>query len=527
MARGVRDRDGRIQHYEGFFADVTHRRVAEQALLESHRNMEALLNATTKVVLLYDIEGTILAVNEKSAAYFDLAVEDVLGRDISEFLPPEVDAKRRERLEHIRRTRSPMRFREEQGGRIMDVSIYPVLDAQGNVARVAAYASDVTDQARMEASALQSQKLEAVGTLASGIAHEFNNILGIIFGFTEMARLEAPEDSPHRDNLDEIFKATLRAKEVVRQMLTYAKGDEKPKKSMDIVPVVRDGLSLVRASLPASVAIRTFLPESLPRVLANPTQIQQVLINLCKNAADALPGNQGRIDVALEAVENDARDGERVRLKVTDNGSGMEPMVLEKALDPFFTTKGPGLGTGMGLAVVHGIMQSHGGEVEVDSRPGRGTAVSTVFPVAREGANGESGIEYQPKPGKGERILLVDDEPDFARVVARMLESGGYHVRAENDPRSALRVFRENPYDFDLVLTDQAMPRLTGLDLARHVRALRRDIPIMLCTGYTEPVLPGDFRQAGVETVITKPFLVNDLLLEVGRMLCGALSEAG
>ena len=348
-----------------------------------------------------------------------------------------------------------------------------------------------TEQARRltERQLQQSQKMEAMGTLAGGIAHDFNNILTAIFLNADRARKNLPEDSPVRKNLEEISRAGTRAADLVRRIMTFGRQTEPDLQPLDLRHSVEDSLELLRLSLPPNVQLATALTASLPPVAADATQIHQILLNLGTNAIHAMEEKGGILDIRLDLVHvsheladllNELREGPHIRLAVGDNGKGMEKAVLERVYDPFFTTKPPGVGTGLGLSVVHGIMKAHRGCVTVYSEPGRGTIFHLYFPVAGAGTGNSPASDISPR-GSGERLLYVDDEPVILSAAAEMLEGLGYRVAAYEDPRAALAGLQADPDAFDLLLTDFSMPGLSGLDLAREALKVRPGIPVVVC----------------------------------------------
>jgi|GEM_PF-2032478 PAS domain S-box len=384
------------------------------------------------------------------------------------------------------------------------------------------------EQARLEAQLRQAQKMEAMGNLAGGIAHDFNNILTAIMAHAELLDLELPRTAPSqlRESVTEILTASTRAQEMVRQILTFSRKQPVERKRVQIDGVVAEALRLVRMMLPSTVGLRHEL-HAHRAVLANEAQIHQVVMNLCTNAAHAITGNEGSIVVTLgvadlsesgAAVRPPLKAGEYVLLEVRDNGSGMDPSVAERIFEPFFTTKDVGDGTGLGLAVVHGIVQAHDGAIFVESLPGRGTIFSIYLP-ALSLEESRPGMPPSLPAGEGERILFVDDEPSVARIGARLLEKLGYVVEAVSDPVQAKERFTKDPQAFDLVITDYLMPRMTGLDLATAVKAMRPDIPMILAVGFGGQLDATTARERGFGEFVTKPFAMQALADAVNRAL--------
>jgi signal transduction histidine kinase/CheY-like chemotaxis protein len=380
---------------------------------------------------------------------------------------------------------------------------------------------------RLEAQLRQSQKMEAIGTLAGGIAHDFNNILGIIIGYTELAVLDIPRDSSPWHNLQEVLAATTRAKNLVRQILTFSRKSDIRHIPVQLPSLVKETLKLMRASLPATIEIRQQITEDVGPILADPTQMHQVLMNLCTNAAHAMRETGGILEVRVEAVEVDdafaathpeLHPGAHVRLTIRDTGCGMEPEVLERIFEPFFTTKDVGEGTGMGLAMVHGIVADCGGTITVHSTPGEGTSFVLYLPCIPETAGDTEHAEDPIPRGKG-CILFVDDEVMLARWGQTTLERLGYDVVARTSSIEALEAFRAMPQRFDVVITDQTMPNMTGEALARALRRIRPDIPIILCTGFSHFMDAEKAKALGIDAFCMKPLVARDLAATIRQVL--------
>lgn len=367
---------------------------------------------------------------------------------------------------------------------------------------------------RAEAQLRQAQKMEALGTLAGGIAHDFNNILGIIVGYAEMARCDLPESNPVREHLREVIKAANRARDLVKQILAFTRQNAQEKKPIQIGPVVGEVLKMLRASIPSTIELRSEIdPEAT--VVADPTQIHQVLMNLCANAAHAMSENGGVLDVRVmadhlggEAVLPfpDLKPGRYVQVVVKDTGHGIDPAIMDRIFDPFFTTKGQGLGTGLGLSVVLGIVKSHGGAIDVESTPEKGTTFRVLFPE-KKNTGAQEGHQAEPLPRGRERILVVDDEPALASLAKTMLEHLGYEVVCMTDSIKALEAFRNQPpgKEFDMAITDMTMPHLTGAGLAAEIRRAKPGFPIILFTGYHEAMDAEKAALLGFEGFLMKP----------------------
>jgi len=394
---------------------------------------------------------------------------------------------------------------------------------------------DITERKRAEAenkkleNQLQhAQKMEAIGALAGGIAHDFNNILGAIMGYTELAADDTPIDSPAGKNLDLVLKASLRAKELVKQILTFSRKDEESRKPLLLAEIIMDSLKLLRASLPATIDIRCHIREPLHPVLANPTQMRQVIMNLCTNAAYAMREKGGILEITLKEMEpdpglladKDPDHGLYQVLSVSDTGHGIPAEIIRRIFEPYFTTKKTGEGSGMGLAVVHGIVKGHGGEIIAHSEPGKGSIFNIYFKIT-----GEKRLPLQDTsstgaiPGGNERIIFIDDEKDLAEIGKRLLVNLGYRVVSATGSLEALEIFRADPSGFDLVISDQTMPHLTGLQLAGQLKQVRPDLPVILCTGFSESIDEMNYQSQGISDLILKPIGRRELARVVRKVL--------
>ncbi len=382
----------------------------------------------------------------------------------------------------------------------------------------------------------QSQKMEAIGTLAGGIAHDFNNILAIIIGYTEIAKVNAKAECLTRNcpvfkNLDHVLQASERAKELVRQILTFSRQQDDDKKPLQIGPVIKEALILLRASLPQSIEMRTNLACADAQVLANATQLHQIIMNLGTNAHHAMRETGGILTVEVEQVEIEEFDkkskglllaaGRYLLLKVCDNGCGMEQSMLDKIFDPYFTTKPLGQGTGMGLAVVHGIVKSHEGLIRVYSEPGKGTSFLIYLPQLLAKPDDPVLQCNEEIPMGTEKILLVDDEALVAEMQAKLLESLGYTVTYKTDPQQMLQLFTADPSAYDLILTDMTMPKMNGAILTEKILAIRPDMPIILCTGFSELINERKARSLGVKAFAMKPLVRKSIAELVRKALAG------
>jgi len=375
------------------------------------------------------------------------------------------------------------------------------------------------EKQKLAAQLRQAQKMEAIGTLAGGIAHDFNNILSIIFGYNELAMLEKDPQNRLR-HLEELRKGAERAKELVAQILAFSRKAEQQKQPLQVSLIIKEALKMLRASLPTTIEIRQNIASD-GLVLADPSQIHQIIMNLCTNAYHAMRKTGGTLAVSLQEVTIGEEDygyanlalGKYLKLEVSDTGSGIDPKIQEKIFEPYFTTKQQGEGTGLGLAVVHGIVKSHHGHITVYSEPGKGTSFHVYLPLTeREAAAAPDTPAPTELRGKGERVLFIDDEKQIREVVAAILTKNGYQVTAFADGAQALAEFAKDPAQFDLVITDMTMPVMTGADLAQKILALSPRTPIILCTGQSEIINREAALAMGICDYLNKPVLIKTLL---------------
>ena len=374
----------------------------------------------------------------------------------------------------------------------------------------------------------QAQKMESIGTLAGGIAHDFNNILSAIMGYSEMTLYNISEDSKARGNLEQVLQASNRAKDLVNQILAFSRQSEQTRKPVQIGPLVKETLKLMRASLPTTIEILEHTNENGALIEADPTQIHQVLMNLCTNASDAMSEKGGVLKVDLDRLTIDEKEaalthpdlnpGIYEMISVSDTGNGMDSATIERIFDPYFTTKKAGKGTGMGLAVAHGIVKSHGGAINVHSDLGKGTTFQVLLPSI-DGMAKQEDEEDKPLPTGDERILFVDDEAALVDLGKQMLEHLGYKVEGKTSAIEALDTFRANPDSFDLIMTDKTMPNLTGFDLGKECKKIRPEIPIILFTGFSESSILLRAGRMGISEIIMKPLLMRDLAEVIRKVL--------
>ena len=423
----------------------------------------------------------------------------------------------------------------------LDCTISPVKDLDGKITNYVAVRREITQQIELEKQLRQSQKMEAIGTLAGGIAHDFNNILSSVFGFTELALAEVMPGTRLHDHLQEVLAAGNRAKNLVSQILTFSRRSEVEQKPVEVRLIAKETLKFLRASLPTTIEIRRHI-ESRALVLGDPTQIHQVIMNLCTNAGHAVREGGGILEVTLRNVQLkvgkaqqlivepgefksrieylDLGPGPYLMLTVADTGHGIPPDIVESIFDPYFTTKNKGESTGLGLSVVHGIVTSLGGAITVESEPGKGTTFTVLLPAIEREAE-EAFLEEKGLAGGSERILFIDDEPSLVKMGRLILESLGYKVETRTSSLEALELFKARPDRFDLVITDMTMPHMTGDILANELMQVRPGIPVILCTGYSEKISKERAEALGINGFLMKPVVKADLAQMIRQVLDG------
>ena len=452
-----------------------------------------------------------------------------------EDLPPTLDAINKSILEKNQNHYVEFRFRHKNGSYLWIMAQGSVFeDETGEPVRIVGSHIDITAQKRfakdkdeLEHRLQQAQKMEAIGTLAGGIAHDFNNLLGVILGYADLARDDAPPETDLDKDLEEIYVAANRAKDLVKQILAFSRQTEVEHLHMKLQPLIKESLGMLRSTIPSTISITENIDSQCGAVLADPSQVHQILMNLCTNAYHAMETTGGTLSVALNTVCIEPNDknmllhllaGEYVKLTVADTGVGIGPDVIPKIFDPYFTTKEVGKGTGMGLAIIHGVMKECGGAITVDSKLGQGAVFHVYFPVVKEETVPVT-QEQEDIPRGTERVLLVDDEPILADMGKDMLERLGYHVTVQYNSSQALEIFQNDPKQFDLVITDQTMPGMTGVDLARRMLAIQATIPIILCTGYSNLIDDESIKGLGIKEFALKPLSKNAIATLIRKAL--------
>jgi len=416
-------------------------------------------------------------------------------------------------------------------GKYFSVTISPIIDNKNNRKYFVCIARDITSTKQLEEKLLQSQKMEAIGTLAGGIAHDFNNILAAIQGYTEFIQKEVPEKSTIGTYAAEILTAGNRAADLVRQILTFSRQGDSEKQVLQPHLIVQEALKMLQATLPATLHMEEDIDPDCGNIVADPTIIHQIVINLCTNSLHAMAGQKGTLHVEVQrrevsAAQTGAREnvapGSFVALTVGDNGCGMDQETVDRIFEPYFTTREMGRGTGLGLAIIHGAVEVYNGFIEVESRLGKGTVVSLYFPLTKKPVTRKIAFKQKNRkeiPAGDVRILVVDDEPFLVKINEKRLQSQGYQVTAVIDSKEALEKFRNQPESFDLLITDQTMPGLTGEELAKAVLKINPALPAIMCTGHSDVVSKDKALSMGIKKYVLKPLHGDELLEAVEEVL--------
>jgi PAS domain S-box-containing protein len=520
-----------------FLAAAAHE--AQEAMARVREIYDNSSEAIFLVGVRDDDEFVYEALNPLAEAAFGPRAHSAIGHTVSEVLPAEVATQVAANFRRCLKEHKPVSYESTfdlgQGEVIWQTSLAPIRDTAGGIRRIAGFARDVTERrqserarAALEQQLRQAQKMEALGRLAGGLAHEFNNILTAMIGHAELADAKTQAGTSARDSLGAIREGGTRAATLVRQVLTFSRRQEQPRQSLRLQDMVEEAMRLVRATVPSTIDLRQSIDTTCPPVLADPTQVHQALINLVSNATYSMRDRKGVLEISLAPVEVGSEieglnaplpSGLYACLTVSDTGPGMTPQMLEHIFEPFYTTKPVGEGTGLGLPVVLGIMQSHEGGIAVTSRAGQGTTVRLFFPTLPAGTGTTDWTVAAPPRGAGERVLFVDDEPSIVQLGEQLLVSLGYSPVALKSPEAVLAMLRETPDGFDAVITDLTMPGMTGVELAAELKRSHPGLPVVIATGAVRAPSGQELESAGVREVLSKPYSYATLGHVLGRLL--------
>ena len=515
---------------QGIARDVSETKAYESRIM----TLAAVIEQAAEDVVLTDPEGIIQYVNPRFETLTGYAKGEVIGKKTSLFKSGRQDLRFYKelwtRVKQGETWNGRMWNRIKDGGLILqDVTITPIVDARERITGFASVRRDITAQEKMEARLKQSRKMEAMGTLAGGIAHDFNNILGAIMGYAELSLQELKEDAPVALYTGQILKAGDRAKDLVRQILLFSRQAKQEKQPVRVSTLAKEVIKLLRATLPADIEITTQFREGAGLVLSDPAQIHQIFMNLCTNAAHAMKEGGGRLTVTIEEMDPGGNchgvptalaPGAYMKIQVADTGQGIPLGLREKIFDPFFTTKSREEGTGMGLSVVYGIVESHGGDIHVTSEVGQGT-VFTVFLPSVSPRQEDRAVRDVKIQGGHEQLFFVDDEPALVALNKAVLERLGYQVSVFSDGLSAWQAFGREPERFDVVITDKRMPGMSGMDLARNILGLRPEIPVIMCTGFSESITASQAEAIGIRMLLNKPVSSKEMGQAIRNVLDG------
>jgi PAS domain S-box-containing protein len=521
--------------------EIKKRKKIEETLKESEETLRRITTSAQDAIIMMDDQGKVSFWNEAAERIFGYARQEIMGGDLHCLLAPtQYQETYRHQFPHFTQTgQGPaVDHITELSGKKKDGSEFPIelslssvmihgkWHAIGIIRDITIRKCTEAEQKQLEKKLQQGQKMEAIGTLAGGIAHDFNNILTAILGYTELSLVTLEKDSIVQGYLNEVFSAGKRAKDLVNQILAVAREAKEEIRPIQVGSIVKEVLKLIRSSIPTTIDIRQNI-DSDALIMGNATRVHQILMNLCTNAAQAMQDKGGILEVGLREVtiekvspawNFEMKTGDYIELTVSDTGIGIPPDILASVFEPYFTTKTAGEGTGLGLSVVHGIVESYGGRITADSESGKGSTFTIFLPITKKSAPYHF-AEAEELPTGTERILLLDDEAVIARMGSQLLSTLGYVVTERTSSVEALELFRSRPHDFDLVITDMTMPNITGDRLAVELMKIRPDIPVILCTGYNKRLSDETVSGLGIRALAHKPMVRSDLSKIVRKVL--------
>jgi PAS domain S-box-containing protein len=519
--------------YRIVISDITKQKLAEIEVCTAKEQWEKTFNAMSDIVTIQDKDLRIVRANNAAHQFFQAKTGELKGKHCYELFTggshpcagcPLVETLRNGENHSII-------IKHENLGKIFHVSSAAMVAENGELQYLIHVARDITEQKKMEDELFQSHKMEAIGTLAGGIAHDFNNILSAIIGFSELAMHDLPGDSRARKDIEQVISSGRRAANLVKQILAFSRKVDQQRLPFQPHLIVKEALNMLRATLPATISIKEAIDSECGSILSDPTSVHQIVVNLCTNAFHSMENEKGTLTVKLcrkevrqeDILDSDVSPGSFIELSVQDTGRGMDKKTRARIFEPYFTTKGVGKGSGLGLAVVHGIVKALHGFIEVESEPGRGSTFHVYIPALAKMAAVPEKTEITEMPGGTERILVVDDEDLIADMNKLTLELLGYKVTATANSIEAIAKVRTHPDEFDLVVTDQSMPNLSGVELSQEILRVKPEMPIILCSGYSSVVTEDEALALGVKKYVTKPVEIRTL----ARIVREVLDEKG
>jgi PAS domain S-box-containing protein len=526
----VLDEDGNVEGIIGVGRDITKRKNIENAVKQSEEKFRSLFDLSPQAIALSDLKtGKLVDVNRKLCEWAHYSKEEIVGRRTTEigfYSEIEREAFINELKKNGLVNGLEMNFMAKDGSGLKTLMFARLIDLSGDSLIITIF-HDITVQKKLETYMQKAQKMESIGTLSGGIAHDFNNILFPIIGMSELLMQDFSPGSPEYDSAKVIFNAAMRGSDLVKQILAFSRQSEHKMIPVRPQQILKEVIKLTRSTIPTFIDIHASIQDDCGLVMADPTQLHQVAMNLITNAFHALDPAGGKLSVTLKETELSIEDlpvfalepGKYAELTVTDTGCGIDPSLVDKIFEPYFTTKAKGKGTGLGLAVVYGIIREHRGDIKVYSELGKGTTIKAFLPLMEKNAEPASGERQQAIETGTERILLVDDEASIAKTETQMLERLGYRVTMFVNSLEALEAFSARPDAFDLVISDINMPNLTGDRLARKLIAIRSDIPIIICTGFSERLNEESAAGIGINGFLMKPIVIADIAKMVRKVL--------
>jgi len=510
------------------FQDISGKNETTEVLMQSDQKYKKLIDTMNEGMMVLDEHNIIQFANPSMLKILDITEDELLGSRVEDFLTGENLGIVKKQISLRKKGISgpyQLTWTRKTGKDVQTrMSPHGYFDLEGNFKGSFAIITDLTATIEMEKQLIQAQKMEAIGTLAGGIAHDFNNILSAILGYTQIALNRLPENSDAVSSIKEVYHAGIRASELVKQILAFARQKNHDLKPLKIHTIVREVLKLIRASIPTTIEIQEEINHDCHAVIADPTRIHQIVMNLCTNAYHAMREGGGTLHVGLTNTDyipcdpdttGEFQKGPYIMLTIQDTGCGMDSYTIKQIFDPYFTTKEKEEGTGLGLAIVDSIVHSYGGDIQVTSNHGSGTTFTVYLPAVKDEFHSGETLSSNLKPSGHEHILVVDDEETLVLMIKETLESKGYRITPQTSSKKVLELFKTGNMDIDLMITDMNMPGLDGINLTKEILKHQPDLPVILCTGYSEQITKEKITAVGIRKLLMKPVLENDLITAI------------